>query len=184
VAQPEASVMKPAFDTMAVVRRAGILAGLLALCLAAPGCGKQGASRETGRRSLPVRQVALTFERLSGFTVPDPGEAETFNVPPEIRKLNGRRVAITGYMIPLDFEEDGTSRFILLRDAPEELEDKVPRVNEWIDVTVAGGRRVPYHPGRPVEVTGQLEVREETDNGNAIGLYFLAAEEVIPQVDS
>jgi hypothetical protein len=99
-------------------------------------------------------------------------------VPPEIRDLNGRKIAILGYMVPVDYEAEGTNRFVLLKCTLACCYGKLPRVNEWIDVTMEGGKRVPFYQDEPVWVYGRLEVAEEIEGGNLVGLYWLHADKL------
>jgi hypothetical protein len=160
------------------------LAASLLLWVLLAGCNGPGADRTSADNSEKppgkADYLSLTFDVLGAFAVPDPtGDRPAASpVPPEIRDLNGREVAILGYMVPVDYEAEGTNRFVLLKCTLACCYGKIPRVNEWIDVTMDGGRRVPYYKDEAVWVFGRLEVNEEVEGGNLVGLYWLHADKM------
>jgi len=99
-------------------------------------------------------------------------------IPPEIRDLDGRRIAIRGFVVPVDQEAEGTNRFVLLNCALACCYGKMPKPNEWIDVTVKGGERISLAIDQPAWAFGRLEVREEIEDGTLVGLYWMEADEV------
>jgi hypothetical protein len=208
-------------------RGRGLLIPVLLLpALALLGCGR-GGDRPGGPPS-----IAVSFDSLAAFSVPDPGAAVSpagaaagatvstgpaaataaglarttpappgtrppgsspfvpppslpalpadpeSMIPPAVRALDGHEVTVRGYMIPVDFEVEGTNRFVLLRCTLACCYGKMPRVNDWIDVSVRDGRRVPYVADRLVAVRGRMKVKLSIEGENLIGLYWLEADGV------
>jgi hypothetical protein len=127
----------------------------------------------------PPRQAAsddhetVTWEELAGFDfapyLSDPNAKN--EVPAKIRALSGKRVAIDGYMMPLSYEAGGARKFLLMKDQYGCCYAVTPKVNEWIEVTMEGGAVADYIHLQLVTVWGVLEVKQESHDGMATGLY-------------
>jgi len=95
------------------------------------------------------------------------------------RLLNGKQVAVKGYMMPVEIEKDGDVRnFLLMRTrasccfgAPLELTD-------FIEVRMKNGRKGKFLMDRTITVRGDLEVGARVENGEVTSLYRMAADEV------
>src|SRR5688572_26315182 len=59
-------------------------------------------------------------------------------IPAEVRKLGGTKVLIRGYMQPIEFDRDGVRAFLLTNIPGGCCFGMVPRLNEWIEVTLPG----------------------------------------------
>ena len=106
------------------------------------------------------------------------GEARS-DVPKKIKKLSGRRVAIEGYMIPLEFDEDGAVRkFLISRYMMGCCFGMVPAANELVLVEMKNTEGAVYEPYLTVLATGKFSVH---DKGNQLGslktLYKLEADD-------
>jgi hypothetical protein len=112
------------------------------------------------------RYTSTDFNLLAGFPY---GE------------LDGRGgtapVSITGYMLPLDITEDGVRTFILNASYDMCYFGAPTLPNQFIIVTMSGGRRAPL-VHTPVMVFGTLSVREERRDGRVASLYALEADGV------
>lgn len=99
-------------------------------------------------------------------------------IPGRVRQLDGRSVAVTGYMLPLKVVgKDAVEEFLLLRSQALCCYGAVPEVNEWISV------RMPSEPAkslmdRPVTVKGTLQVGEMREEGYLVGIYDMVGESV------
>ncbi len=146
----------------------GSLPGAVSEGVARTAAGPRGSSDPSSNRS----------SDSSGIAPAGPADPTSALVPEAVRALNGRAVSIQGYMVPVEYDDEGTTRFVLLRCTLACCFGKLPRVNEWIDVTVIGGKKVPCVQDRPVEVSGRLIVKEDLQEGSLVGLYSLEAEKV------
>jgi hypothetical protein len=98
--------------------------------------------------------ITVTFDLLGGFNYnKDP-------MPEMIKALNGQRVAVTGFMLPTDFDsEKGTVKsFLLLRNQMGCCFGITPRINDFVDVEMRGGRGAKYIMDIPITVVGKFEV--------------------------
>jgi hypothetical protein len=61
-------------------------------------------------------------------------------VPPHINALQGRRVAVDGFMLPMLMKREHVTGFLLLRDQGGGCFGIAPPMNGWVYVTMAGKR--------------------------------------------
>lgn len=114
----------------------------------------------------------LLIEEGSSVVVSGP------EIPGRVRELDGRSVAVTGYMLPLKVVgKDAVEEFLLLRSQALCCYGAVPEVNEWISV------RMPNEPAkslmdRPVTVKGTLRVGEMREEGYLVGIYDMEGDSV------
>jgi hypothetical protein len=99
-------------------------------------------------------------------------------IPGTVRQLDGQRVALQGFLVPLRMDEGLAVEFMLLRDQTLCCYGKLPQVNEWVLVH-AEGRGVKPDMDVPLTVCGRLEVGDQRDKGVFVGLYRLQAERII-----
>ncbi len=134
--------------------------------------------------------LPLGFDRLSSFpyrrwwpdtTKPLDQQQPPDQFPPEIRALNGRQVAVVGFLNVLSPDEKGrASNFMLMRNqllccfgAPLTLQD-------WVDVKMKDGQKITPMLHVPVFVLGTLEVGEENVDGYTMSIYRLKADKILP----
>lgn len=131
----------------------------------------------------------VSFSLLSGFFYGDPpglSEAETGRrpdpIPPQVLALDGRQVAVAGFMLPLDYDGTGVSEFLLNASYDMCYFGAPTRPNDFIVVRMSGGRRTEF-VHTPIVVFGTLTVREERSRDRVVSLYTMEAEGVgfIPQ---
>jgi hypothetical protein len=118
----------------------------------------------------------VSFGLLSSFTYGDPVAPASVNprgrakVPDAILALNGRQVAIDGFMLPIDYDDGGVTRFLLNASFDMCQFGAPSAVNERVDVTMTDGRRTVF-THRPIRVYGQFEVGERREGGRLVSLY-------------
>src|SRR5579883_949421 len=115
--------------------------------------GSQGAYLEVG------------FDRLAAFDYEPP---DRDRIPADIRALNGRKVAVKGFMMPLTVVGQVTTEFLIMRDQSACCFGVVPRMNYWVDVRVPGG--VNTLMDRVVTAYGTLKVGEVRDGGYLVAI--------------
>lgn len=101
-------------------------------------------------------------------------------VPGDVAAMNGKKVAVMGYMIPVDFQDGGTNEFILVNVVPGCFFCSKPMPNDWIEVQTIGGKRFPYAGDELIIVTGKFEVGPVYDGAFLRSIYRLNADNVKP----
>ncbi len=101
----------------------------------------------------------------------------TGEIPPTIKALDVQKVAVKGFMLPLQQEKGMTTDFILLRSRMMCCYGKMPNINEWIHVQM-GGKGAPCIMDTPVTISGKLHVAEYRENRTMLGIYHLDGEEL------
>jgi hypothetical protein len=134
--------------------------------------------------------LRVPFSKLSSFDYHDPapytartweaeGGAPKERIPEEVRDLDGGRVMIAGFMVPLAFDRRGNvEAFALSQDLLFCCYGIPPAMNEWIMITVESGVPVTYMKDTPIAVFGKLDVGEQLDDGFVLSMYRMEAVEV------
>ena len=141
---------------------------------------------QTGSKTNEV--LKLGFDTLSSYPYrvqvgyPDPnsrrpGLVTEDEIPLLIRGFDGRRVAVSGYIMPTRTQGRGLTQFLLARDQLSCCFGPSPLMNHWIHVTVPHGAAHP-NIARPATVTGTLRVGELKKYGSIQSIYRLEAERV------
>jgi hypothetical protein len=131
--------------------------------------------------------LQIEFARLSDFKVEAPAydpavkQEEALavvdkQIPDEIKRFDGRRAQITGFMLPVKMEGQLVSQFLLMRDQMMCCYGVVPRMNDWVVVYAA--KPVRYTPDVPISFRGKLQVKAMQEQGFITGIYLL--EEAVP----
>ncbi len=119
---------------------------------------------------LPEGVVPIAFADLSladadvdgllDLVFSDELESESFEFPQNVQDLDGKEVAIVGYMIPMDWIEGGDriTSFMLVRDFAQCCFGGIPRPDEWLDAQAPLGESVQFFAYRPIRVIGTLHV--------------------------
>jgi hypothetical protein len=124
----------------------------------------------------------INFFVLSDFSyyMPDPWEKPDPKllaknvIPKEVKALNGKQVALTGFMLPLNAQADGLTEFILNGKLDMCYFGAPVQMNEWVYVKYVGQGKIPY-THLPLTVFGPLEVGELVKDGHVESLYRLQA---------
>jgi hypothetical protein len=127
----------------------------------------------------------ITFNSLGDFFyyTPEPGErpnpemVKESRIPDKVKALNGRKIAISGYMMPIDQNQEGSREFMLNGNTDMCGFGGPTSINQWIVVKYTGGGRVPY-THLLMSVFGELEVGEEYKDGWLISIYRMKAKAV------
>lgn len=137
--------------------------------------------------------AGVGFDKLAGFRYEpnddllapkadqlDAATAQTdAMIPDGIRKLNGQRVAIRGFMLPLRVEGGTVTELLILRDQSMCCYGTTPKFNEWVSVKMkktAGG--VKPVMDQPVLLFGTLNIGSERDHGYLMSIYRLDGEKM------
>ncbi len=133
--------------------------------------------------------VHVGFDVLAGYLYPernDPLPADTppppTRVPETVRQLNGRQVAVKGFMLPMKLQSGLATELLLMRDQSMCCFGVVPRVNDWVSVKMTG-RGVKPIQDQPVTIYGTFEAGEVYENGHLVTIYRLAGERMETALD-
>lgn len=131
--------------------------------------------------------LKLGFEHLASYAFNPPpfDPAATPNakpptgeeqIPANVKAWNGKKVAITGYMVPVKMEKGLVTEFLLMRNTMACCFGTVPAMNEWVVVKMKKG--VQPMMDLPVIFYGELKVGAMFENGYMTGLYELDGEKM------
>jgi len=120
----------------------------------------------------------LTDEVVNGPSRQNPAPSAPHNqIPEDIQKLDGRKVGIQGFLLPVKMDDGLAVEFLLMRDRSFCCYGTPPKINQWITVHLRG-RGVKPVMDQVITVFGTLHVGEIRENGFLAGLYELDAEKV------
>jgi len=94
-------------------------------------------------------------------------------IPELIKKLDGRKVTIRGFVLPLRTRKGKVTEFLLMRDQGTCCFGPQAQINHFIRVNFPGGRELTSGLSR--QVSGQLRVGETYVQGYLTGIYQLEA---------
>jgi hypothetical protein len=99
-------------------------------------------------------------------------------IPARVRALDGKRVCILGYMLPVALDEKGrATQFLIIRSPLVCCFGVAPALNEWVVATMAG-KGAEATQDVPLRFYGTLHVGEFYDGKVFTGLYRLDVERV------
>ncbi len=119
--------------------------------------------------------VADELERPRKLKIPLPDPP---NIPAEIKALSGTKITIKGFMIPIEVDPDGVSRFALVKNQMACCYGVAPNPNEWIYVVMERGKKTQIMMDQIVTVYGTLRVSGTITEGGINSLYQLECERV------
>ncbi len=125
---------------------------------------------------------AVGFDRLASYTFTPPDyDASVPNakppsgadqIPAAVKAFDGKKVAVTGYMLPTKMDKGLVVEFLLVKDAMMCCYGVMPKVNEWVVVKMTGAGVKPLMD-LPITFDGTLRVGEMYENGYLTGVYLL-----------
>lgn len=129
--------------------------------------------------------MAVGFDKLASFefTPPeDPAKAAAAEaqIPVKVRELDAKKVAVTGFMLPVKMDGGLVTEFLLVKDPMMCCYGVMPKVNEWVVVKMVG-KGVPPLMDVPITFEGTLSVGQIYEGGYLTGLYLLKGERRIEQ---
>ncbi|MBL8962426.1 MAG: DUF3299 domain-containing protein [Gemmatimonadetes bacterium] len=122
------------------------------------------------------------FNILSGYDweMPDPldptAKPPKNVIPATVKALDGKMVYLKGFMLPLDLDAQGVTKFMLNASIDMCYFGAPVRLNDWIMITMKPGKKAKF-THLPTGVWGRLEVGEEVRNGRIVSIYRLTAED-------
>jgi hypothetical protein len=125
--------------------------------------------------------LKIGFDRLGAF--PFVGDCATVSaaatdaqIPSAIKKLNGQKVIVTGFMLPVKMgnNDELTTEFLLLKSQLLCCYGIAPQANEWVLVEMPRGTKPLMDV--PISFRGTLHVGAMFENGYLTGIYSLDGE--------
>jgi len=110
------------------------------------------------------------------------GPSEVSAIPEAVRELDGRLVAIQGFMLPLRLEGGLVTELLFMRDQSMCCFGVIFWMNDWVGVTMAAPG-VKALMDQPVIVYGRLRVGEIYDEGLLTRIYQMEGEELLDALD-
>ncbi|MEZ6015404.1 MAG: DUF3299 domain-containing protein [Planctomycetota bacterium] len=125
--------------------------------------------------SLDGLDQELLIEKL---LYPEDYKDEPIDWPARVRALDGEKVALTGYMIPILWKDTTVPHFMLVRDLLACCFGGAPKADEWCDV-VMQGEGAGYWSYVPVITRGVFHLTGIADDaGYASGGYTIDGQDV------
>ncbi len=133
-------------------------------------------------KELSREYKSITFNNLSDFFyyTPEPGEkldpalVSKSSIPNDIKALNGKKISLSGFMMPIDQDAEGSREFVLNGNFDMCGFGGPTSINQWVVVKYTGNGKVPY-THLPMTVFGELEVGEEYRDGSLFSIYRMKA---------
>lgn len=125
----------------------------------------------------------VTFNLLSSFPYgeapgADPSVVPVSEVvPQEVQRLDGQRVGVGGFMLPLDFNGQGVSEFVLNASYDMCYFGAPTAPNQFVVVKMKNARRTRF-VHTPIIVFGTLTLVPERRDGRLVSLYRMEADSI------
>lgn len=100
-------------------------------------------------------------------------------IPDAVKQIDGKKVSITGFMLPIDVDEGKVKRFLLLKSTMSCCFGVAPRINEVIYVESSKKQKIQTVMDMPITVFGKLSVGQQfREDLMLMGVYQLELDEV------
>jgi len=120
---------------------------------------------------------SFDFVRPAPDAPPGPGGKQATGeeqIPAGIKKWNGARAVLTGFMVPVNFRDGKTTQFLLMANLMLCCYGTVPKVNDWVLVSIPGGTEVVQD--RLMSFRGTFHVGARIDDGILTAVYEMDAD--------
>ena len=117
------------------------------------------------------------FDKLASFEFVAPeseaaAPAAEAQIPDRIREFHDKKVAVTGFMMPVKMDGGLVTEFLLVKDPMMCCYGAMPKVNEWVVVKMVGKGVAPLMDV-PITFEGKLSVGQLYEGGYLTGVYLL-----------
>ncbi len=145
------------------------------------------AGKEPKTRVVYPPYLTVSFSELSSypFTVTDmmtnsnPASAAVLDqIPERIRGMSRQKVAVTGFMLPVQLKGNLATEFLILANRSACCYGIAPDINQWIIARAKNGGVQPLMDV-PVTALGTFHVGEQRENGELAGIYELDCDKII-----
>jgi hypothetical protein len=132
--------------------------------------------------------LVLGFEKLASFPItgysvapipagPLPKSKPFEQIPKDVQALDGKRLEVRGFMLPMKGAGGSCTEFLLLRNRSACCYGVMPRLNEWVVVCMPGKGVKPIMD-QPITVSGKLHVGEVYKYDRLVGIYQMEGEKI------
>lgn len=125
--------------------------------------------------------LSVPFSTLSGFVYEADMEGHLTpesHLPDEIAKLDKTKVALSGFLVPIEFKADKVCSMILVRNQLLCCYGQDPKLNEWVFVNI--DPPVESIMDVPVTLFGTLYASPDKEDDQVVSLYRMQAEAMEP----
>jgi len=103
-----------------------------------------------------------------------------YQIPNHIQALDGTKVLLVGFMVPIDVDRRGNvTAFALTQNQSFCCYGIPPGLTELVMVEMEDGKSAPYAYDTPVAVYGTMNVGEDIDDGYILSVYRMESSEVV-----
>ena len=100
-------------------------------------------------------------------------------IPDKVKQLNEKKVAITGFMLPIDVDEGNVKRLLLIKSTMSCCYGVAPRINEVVYVESSKKQKIQAVMDMPITVFGKLSVGQQfREDVMLMGVYQLELDEL------
>lgn len=134
-----------------------------------------------GRLETQSGYAKIAFSQLAGFPFADPPQPLPPGTPPpdvlaqvpaSVRRLDGKKVVLTGFMLPTKMEAGFATEFFFLSSSQLCCFGVTPSANEWMIVKMKK-EGLPAVQDVPMSLAGRLRVRAQWTDGFLTSIYEL-----------
>jgi hypothetical protein len=100
------------------------------------------------------------------------------NIPDDVVRLSGKKIRLTGFMIPMD-QAANITQFALVPDLFACCFGQPPQLQHTVIVNCPKGKAVSYYPDE-ITVEGTLKVAEKRDEGFIVSIFEVEVSSVKP----
>lgn len=112
----------------------------------------------------------VTFDELAGW----PYEDGLKGMPKSVRELDGKRVLMTGFMLPIE-EVQNIKEFLLVQSLWSCCYGQPPDINGIVRVVMPKGKTTDYYFD-PLKIIGRFKVESTVIDGYCVDIYQLHVE--------
>lgn len=99
-------------------------------------------------------------------------------IPAKIRALDGTRVMLTGFMVPVEIQKERVRTFLLVKNQMVCCFGIAVSMNDWVMVDMEPGKTAPFVQDVLLNAYGVLEVGERLEDGMVMSIYRLRGDSV------
>jgi hypothetical protein len=136
----------------------------------------KGMIRGLDRRIAPGT-VGVEWESLGAYTYTI--EKGLADLPPDLRALDGKRVTLVGFLMPI-YEFDDMLQFALVGSHWSCCFGRSPTIAEMLNVTLASGHTPLKNTLEPLRVVGTFRAKEVRESGYLLSIFSIEDAEAAP----
>ncbi len=156
----------------------GVIVGIIgAVIYFSAGGAKNEKPKNEGYKSVDISTLAdFDYYTPQPDEKPDENLAAQNLIPEKIKQLNGQKVSLTGFMMPVRVDDTGNVEEFALNGNYDMCFYGAPsQINQWIHVRMQPGAKARFSHS-PTTISGTLEVGELIEDGEVISLYRLTGD--------